>query len=348
MSSSSAFSSYDWSTPAWRDYERNLLVPPGADADRLILKYKRRWYQRNVDPDFPADDTAAINDNAQHSQPQPQPQPQPQAQSDAPLPPPPPPYVPPSTSRSVMLSYAQLVLHVGVLVSSPLILLPFVPTPYNAIGYTAVLLLAAAALTLAIVRVRGFPFIGGNAVGEYFAALIRDDNAHFLFLAAIMLVSPVNPIIAAPFVSRSLLFTAGAATKLVPIYAPTLWPRIQSACIFIVDSAADISRTNALLEIVAAATAALQILFGANGSIITAFVLAQYLRIRYQVSADTANAFAVIKGAVDRQLSASWVPNIVRVVWSKVCAFAFSLTAQSAPQSAATASSSSSSSCAIM
>ncbi|CAE8600888.1 unnamed protein product, partial [Polarella glacialis] len=44
-----AFLSFDWSDARWREHLNGLYPPPSQD---LIAKFKKKWYKKQVDPDF--------------------------------------------------------------------------------------------------------------------------------------------------------------------------------------------------------------------------------------------------------------------------------------------------------
>ena len=152
-------------------------------------------------------------------------------------------------SLPAILSYAQLVLHFFVLLLFPFVFLPLLSVEFAHTAYTYSLYLSALAYTLNIVRTHSFP---SSPYQQYFLRLLQDQHSHFLFYTFVCLSAPPNAIFLVPFTVRSTLYVAGALSRLLPTYVPpSVSERVVPLLNKVVNQAAELQRTNAILEITA-------------------------------------------------------------------------------------------------
>ena len=240
----SSFDSYDFSTDErWKTIESNLYIPPGPDHDALLTKRKRRFYRDNVDADYswtdPPLSSASSSSNSSSSQSAAPPPPfqsfnhhkpaEPSASSAS-----------SSTSSSassaarssssggglsvagynvsVLLSYTQLGLHLLALLCFPFVILPFLAPSLSHSAYSLCLYASSVAYLLQLLKQQGLP----RLTKDYAMNALQDPYFHHLFYAFLCLSAPPNSVYLLPFVLRSALFSAGALSRLLPTYAPTV------------------------------------------------------------------------------------------------------------------------------
>ena len=221
-------------------------------------------------------------------------------------------------SLPVLLSYAQLVLHCVVLLLFPFVFLPLVSADLAHSAYKYSLYLSGVAYILNIVRTHGVP---SSPYQQYLLRLMQDHHAHFLFYAFICLSAPPNAIFLVPFAVRSALYAAGALSRLLPNYAPlSVSERVVPLLNKLVAQAAELQRTNAILEVTAALYSVV-LLFTAQRSFFLCFLYFQYLRLRYMVSSDSQYAWAVVRATVERYVYQAWMPAVVRLAYDKLRTF---------------------------
>jgi len=349
-----SFDTFDFSADdRWKTIEANLYIPPGPDHDALLLRRQRRFYRDTIDPDYTfadvplpsqanstsgsasstADDSGSSSSSSSSSSASSSP-----SSSNSTSTPPPfqgykhhtPPPASSSSSASaaprnnfrlgglslpVLLSYAQLVLHCLVVLLFPFVFLPLLSAHSAHTAYTYSLYLSSLAYTLNLARTHSLP---SSPYQQYFLRLLQDQHSHFLFYAFICLSAPPNAIFLVPFVVRSGLYAAGALVRLLPNYvSPTVSERVVPLLNRVVGQAAELQRTNAILEITAGLYS-IVMLVTSSRSFFLVFLYYQYLRIRYLMSPDSQYAWAVVRATVEKYVQQAWMPAVVKVGYEKV------------------------------
>ena len=341
----------------WKTIEANVYIPPGPDHDALLLRRKRRFYRDTIDPEYKwtepplpsqqqsgqtnpssggsdssSSSSSASSSSASSSS---------TASSSSSSTSTPPPFqgyrhhVPPSSSSSsstssaaarnnfqvaglslpILLSYAQLLIHCIILLLFPFVFLPLLSIQAAHTAYTYSLYLSALAYTLNLVRTHSIPT---SPYQQYFLRLLQDHHSHFLFYTFVCLSAPPNAIFLVPFTVRSTLYVAGALSRLLPNYLPAaLSERVVPLLNKVVGQAAELQRTNAILEITAGVYT-IVMLFTSSRSFFLVFLYFQYLRMRYLMSPDSQYAWAVVRTTVEKYMHAAWMPPVVRAGYEKV------------------------------
>jgi len=150
---------------------------------------------------------------------------------------------------------------------------------------------------------------------------MQDHHAHFLFYAFVCLSAPPNAIFLVPFTVRSALYAAGALSRLLPNYAPpSVSARVVPLLNKLVVQAAELQRTNAILEITAGLYSAV-LLLTSQRSFFLCFLFFQYLRLRHMMSPDSQYAWGVVRSTVERYVHQAWMPAVVKLGYEKLRTF---------------------------
>lgn len=313
------------------------IAGPCQFADPRNLCYVRRFFKANIDPNFEWQEdegkpaaAAASNSSASsqsYSSSTQQPSPQPQQSSS----------VPPSSPRSsgastkspysVYLSYAQLALHVLIILNVVTFLLPLLGLDQSAPSFWRVMVLNLVAQAIYLYRQHGRP----RWEASYGQRLMQDEQAHFMFLSIVLMNAAPSMLLVAPFLVRSTLFVCGGLKQLLPARAPRIYSLLSRPIESVVARYADLYRTNAMLEVLGGFMLVFQ-LFTSNRNIMLLFGYGQYLRIRAMLDPNSKLAWSQVRSKTDMWVAAPMVPAIVRTLYFKIQGFMESMVDQEALQ----------------
>jgi len=339
------FETYDFqSDPKWQEIEMNLLIPPDADHDTIILKKKAQFYQRNVDPTFKvpssttstsstSSNTDTDNNTSQSSY-----------QSETP-PPSSSSYTSASSSSSyssstsssssrrpktgkltILLAYFQLMNHIFLIFLSVFFFLPILGQAMSAQCFYLVLYLSIFLNIFHLARTYGRP----KWSRDYGQTILQDDHSQFIMYAGIMNTSTPMLLSLLPIVARSVVFIARAFDVVLPKYLPnSIHSRLKPYIRKVTENGMEIYRWVATLEIFTGITLIIQLFMRTRNFLLT-FLFWQYLRFRYTVSTDSRYAFGSIRMSLDQKILYNpKCPAFIGTIYSKIVAF---LASQADPQ----------------
>lgn len=275
------FLEFNWRECAeWHQYFSNIFpTPPGKKVEH----YKKKFYQRNIDPDF---DVQYVPNEQRESA-----QPNTTYQARTPN------YSTMAGSNSILVSYMEMGVWLLFIVS---IFFKF-----------HTLKLSALALLLRVYRRIGF--IKFNM--EYAQLLFLDEHFQLILYSLLFLIDRVNLFVLVP-----LMITAALNLSDIVRSIPKLRQSLP-LCDKILNKRVELALMRSKIELAIGGLLILGIFFGLN-SLLTPVFYWQYLRFKYIVNEDTKSAFGYVSNILNNFKRKPFVPGPVVFVIDKIQQFA--------------------------
>lgn len=279
----------------WQEIERNLLIPEGLHRETMILKRKRKYYQRDIDPTYTwseraqyaesssntSDSTSSSSSSSSSSTGSSS------STSSSSRPRPPPPSssgLSPSLRNNLALG--QLVLSVLAVVHTALVIIG------SESAYSRAILLHVLAIACNIIRQNGFPKFNT----QYLQQVMMDETNLQLFYCLVWWSS--RPVFAAlvPLCAMAAYQSARILTSVVTL--PAFLARFSDPLRLLGQRAYEVNEFVSKLEIGTMALAIFQV-FTPYRNLLTIFMLFQYLRMKYFISPALRASFTALRAKTD-------------------------------------------------
>lgn len=309
------FREYDFeSDEAWKLYKDNIMIPPGANETAIINKFKQKYYQRKIDPDYVITESTPSERSANSTN----------ASTTSP---------PPSTSTSNTsaprsaqappFSIARFASLEGLWFGANIFLLVNVISHLLTYGsltshecYRRAMLAAAVTYALALYKAVGFPKFSR----EWAQRAMVNDNSHYLFITFVLANSLPLTLVLIPitiysfyqtiFYLRNLLQEVGTPFSRTVIgyieKAETYWTR---ALLFA-----------AQFEVMVSVTLLLNAFTG-HVDLLLMLAYYNFLKYRYIFSSNTRLVMGLFGTKLDSVFHHPSCPGFLRSIWDKIRAY---------------------------